>query len=123
MSNQEDPSLEEEPESPPMDEEQAQAVRERLQQHLIEKWGVVPPPCPYCRIASWSIDPYPTLLQRFGQIPGFGIPVFLIWCTNCGHEVPIAVASTGLWEEVIGTPLEDDESGPIDPSPEATEKT
>jgi len=82
------------------------ARREKIVEHLVRTWGDPAPPCPYCRITSWQVDTGPVLLQRFGELPGFGVPVFLVWCSNCGHEVFLSVAATGLWEEIAGTPLE-----------------
>jgi|SRR5581483_1484747 len=93
--------------TPPLDEQQIQ-IQQRILQFLNEKWGQVPPPCPYCRIAAWAVDPFPVILQRHGQISGFGVPVFLVWCTNCGNELHMSVAAVGLWEEVMGSPLPPD---------------
>ena len=94
-------------ESPSPDEREARnrGLRDKLAEFLVEKWGLVPPPCPYCRIAAWSVDPEPVTLQRTGALPGFGVPVFLVWCANCGNEVHVAVAVTGLWEEAMGYPM------------------
>jgi len=90
--------------------------RDKIAAFLVEKWGATPPPCPYCRITAWSIDPHPVLLQRMGELPGFGVPIFLVFCQNCGHEVQLSVESTGLWEEVVGYPLA---GAPTDDSDEA----
>ena len=87
----------------------AAARRDKIVEHLFRTWGAVPPPCPYCRVTAWEVDARPILLQRFTELPGFGVPVFLVWCSNCGHEVFLSVAATGLWEEVTGVPLENPE--------------
>lgn len=85
---------------------QLQARREKIQAFLIEKWGPVPPPCPYCRIAAWQIDPYAVSIPRYGPgHAGFGVPAFLVWCGNCGHEVYLSAAILGLFEDVTGSPL------------------
>lgn len=84
--------------------EAALAVREKVAAHLVDKWGPTPPPCPYCRYTAWNIDAAPIVIQRWGEAPGFGVPMFLVWCTNCGHEVFIAVSATGLWEDALGYP-------------------
>lgn len=82
-------------------------ILDALAEFLNEKWGIPPPPCPYCRITSWSIDP--TVYNFRHSAPrspdiSTGVPVFLIICANCGHEVPLSVAITGLWEKVFGEP-------------------
>jgi hypothetical protein len=91
------------PETAPVAEltpEQAE-LRDKITAFIIEKWGIPLPACPYCRYVAWVADPLPVSLQRYGFPTGFGVPVFLVWCTNCGHEVPISVATTGLWNEVF----------------------
>jgi hypothetical protein len=44
------------------------------------------------------------LLQRYHAAVGYGIPVFLVWCTNCGYEVQISAAVAGMWDDLLNMP-------------------
>src|SRR5438046_473483 len=77
-----------------------QARADKIIEFLKSTWGDPAPPCPYCRRTTWVPDPVPTLLPRAAPDQG-PVPVFLVWCATCGHELCIAVAVTGLWEETF----------------------
>jgi hypothetical protein len=104
------------PQEEPLGEETLKRWRDRIADHLVAKWGPVAPPCPYCRITAWQIDPLPVVMQRFGGPAGFGVPAFLVWCGNCGHELHLSATVVGLWEEITGASLPEEAMPPDEPS-------
>src|SRR5690349_12661451 len=108
MSTSEAPPPEEGPAAEELEKAAEEARKRRLariNEFLEEKWGKVPPPCPYCRVTAWNVDTDPIVFQRIDQIPGFGVPAFLVFCANCGHEIAMSAQVMGLWEDVTGHPL------------------
>ena len=70
--------------------------RQRIAEWFTTKWKHGP--CPVCETNEWAPNP------KLGQITNFTadeleinvVPVFLVYCTNCGYTLPINALVAGI---------------------------